>query len=537
MIQDVFLPRKIGTYYLFRSRIVGVEINATDVTATQVSAQGRSQTITKIITVPLLLDSQIEYQVRASEALKAALNQLDPYDELVSVIPSSYVVFKRLTVPFIDHEKIAQVIAFEVEPLLPFPVTSAVFDFIITSIAADKKSAEIMVAAAQKERLQKHLAIFEAAGVKPTAITIDLLSLYALIKKIPAYMAADGIVVVIHINTQATGIAFIQNGNLIMVRTIAKGSAQIAKTISSARGISIDAALEELIRFGIEKTDDTARYEAHRAALNTYLQEILFTCSSSTPENTRIAKAFILGPSAQIPGLLPYASEILQIPCQLFDVAQILDDPHIKLKKNCTLTPQSILSLSAAIPTATMADFNLYPVEEASINRGLFIRQLVSLCLLMLLLFSILGLRFYFQRRSLVNEAVASERETVAALKSRFPDIESTQLVRVIEDASEELKREETTWFAFSSRSRASMLKILLELKTKIDKDALGFLVTKLTITEDSLIIKATVKDHNALKLLEQALRTSTLFKSIEPQTDIDFEMKIVLASPIIKEE
>jgi hypothetical protein len=155
----------------------------------------------------------------------------------------------------------------------------------------------------------------------------------------------------------------------------------------------------------------------------------------------------------------------------------------------------------------------------------------------MLLLFSILGLRFYFQRRSLVNEAVASERETVAALKARFPDIESTQLVRVIEDASEELKREETTWFAFSSRSRASMLKILLELKTKIDKDALGFLVTKLTITEDSLIIKATVKDHNALKLLEQALRTSTLFKSIEPQTDIDFEMKIVLASPIIKEE
>jgi hypothetical protein len=46
------------------------------------------------------------------------------------------------------------------------------------------------------------------------------------------------------------------------------------------------------------------------------------------------------------------------------------------------------------------------------------------------------------------------------------------------------------------------------------------------------LTIKAHVKDYNALKLLEKALRSSPLLASFEPQATTDFEMKITLASP-----
>ena len=84
----------------------------------------------------------------------------------------------------------------------------------------------------------------------------------------------------------------------------------------------------------------------------------------------------------------------------------------------------------------------------------------------------------------------------------------------------------------FSSASRASYLKILLELKSKIDVDALGFVIEKLTIKEGQMILKAHVRDYNALKLLEKALRSSPLLMAFEPQATTDFEMKITLASP-----
>jgi type IV pilus assembly protein PilM len=536
MIQDVFLPHKYGTYYLFSSRIVGIEINATEVIATQVRAQGTTRIIEKIITIPLSSDIQLEHHARATEAVKLALEKVDRYTELITVIPSAYVIFKRITVPFIEPDKITQMISFEVEPLLPFPLSAAVIDFIITATAPDKKSAEVMVAAAQKERIVRHLALFESIGVQPTAITVDLLSLYAITKRIPSYSQLKGIVALIHIGTNATGIAFMHDERLIMVRTLAKGTTQIAKAISTARATSVDAALEDLLRFGIEKTDNTQRYEATRNALRVYLQEIAFTFTSATTDNARVTTTLMLGASDLIPGLLPYAVELLQTPCQLFDIMHVLEDTSVKLKPTVQLIPQAVLSLSAALPTHIMATFNLHPTRDQAGSATLFIKQIFTALTLLILMLGTLGTHSYLQKRALNKEAAASEAEVVAALKGRFSQIDSKQIARAIEDATEELAKEESTWFAFSSGSRASMLKILLELKTKIDKDALGFVIDSLTITESSLIMKASVKDHDALKQLEQALRTSPLFKYIEPQSEPTFEMKITLASSTGKE-
>jgi hypothetical protein len=147
-------------------------------------------------------------------------------------------------------------------------------------------------------------------------------------------------------------------------------------------------------------------------------------------------------------------------------------------------------------------------------------------------LFGILGTHFYLQRRKLANAAQKSEQEAINKLRDQFPTITGNRIERVIEDAREEVNKEESTWFAFSSAARASYLKILLELKSKIDADALGFVIEKLSMQEGHLTIKAHVKDYNALKLLEKALRSSPLLASFEPQATTDFEMKITLASP-----
>jgi hypothetical protein len=238
----------------------------------------------------------------------------------------------------------------------------------------------------------------------------------------------------------------------------------------------------------------------------------------------------MLGASVQIPGFLAYAAEVLKIPCQLFDPATLLDNNIIKIKQHVSLTPPCVLSLSAALPTETMERFNIYSAAQEAGGTRLFVKQIVTASVLFIFIFGTLFTHLYLQRRALSQEMIASEKEVVDMLKTRFPQMEASQIVRVMEDAQDELTKEENTWFAFSSRSRASMLKILLELKTKIDKDALGFVINTLTITEGFLTIKASVKNHDALKLLEQALRTSALFKYVEPQADPTFEMKITLA-------
>lgn len=529
MIKNIFLPERSGSYYLFSSRTIGITINTGTISAVQVRAKGRKRIIEKVISVPLE-NTQTDYSDRVVRTLQTIFNQLDRADHVITTLPSVHVVFKKLQIPFVEREKIEQIIAFEVEPLLPFPLNQAVVDFIIIATAADGKSAEVLVAAAQKEAILAHKALFERAGIKSTEISVDILSLYALITTVPAYTVEGGLVLLI-IGTNTTCVTLIRDGKLSLIRTLPRGTNHIAKMISSELAITPETASEELVRFGVEHNSDQKKADAIRKALSSYFDEIAFTINSFSSEPSSIVSVLVLGPGSHINGLLPFASDLLHAPCQPLNPQLILDNPTIQFKNGETFPIECIIPLSAALRTDLMFDFDLTPMESEEIDNRLFLKQMLVFVILMLIFFGILSTHYFMQRSKLKKEIRASEQQTVTALKERFTQIESTSLADVVEDAEEEVDKEESTWFAFSSAARASMLTILLELKSKIDKEALGFVLDKLTITEDAVLLKARVKDHPALKLFEQSLKNSSLLKNFEPQRDPIFEMKITLPS------
>jgi 23S rRNA U2552 (ribose-2'-O)-methylase RlmE/FtsJ len=87
-------------------------------------------------------------------------------------------------------------------------------------------------------------------------------------------------------------------------------------------------------------------------------------------------------------------------------------------------------------------------------------------------------------------------------------------------------------WFAFSGQARSSVLKYLSDLQA-LDKEGLGLDVSSITINEGVLMLKARVKDYEALKKLEEDLRNSKLFSSVEPQEKTEFSMRINLVKNV----
>ncbi|MGB8367126.1 MAG: hypothetical protein WCD44_02095, partial [Candidatus Babeliales bacterium] len=110
---------------------------------------------------------------------------------------------------------------------------------------------------------------------------------------------------------------------------------------------------------------------------------------------------------------------------------------------------------------------------------------------------------------------------------------EEDDLEEVISIARDEVAQEQETWFAFSGRARSSFLQYLLDLTSNIDRKSLDFSIDSLTIGDGELTLKAKVRDHEALKLLERELRQSKLFSYVEPQDNPNFTMKILLAPTI----
>ena len=537
MIKNILLPEKIGSHYLFSKRIVGIDIGKTDISATVVRASGSSLTIEQTIEMGLETSNATDYTERTVATLKQIMSQVGKVQEVRTALPSSVVVFKELKLPFTTHEKIKLIINFEVEPLLPFSLQDAVIDFIITKQNSEDQSAQVLVAAVQKQHVIKHLELLALAGITPDVVTVDLFSLYALYQAIPEYEQSHATIALIDLGLSATRITYIDNGQLRLIRTLSKGMIHLAKSVGDALGITVGQAMDHIMRFGISTTDWPEYGHAMTTSCTAFWEDIRFTLTSFTlhgsPEHA-IKKLVLLGPGAQLKGLCPFVSELITIPCEIFEPQKINTIPHVHIKNKQVLPQSCIMSTAIALPLPLTELFNLRKGELAASNRALLYTQCITMLVLILLLLGTLVTYSYLQTSRLEKEIASSEEQAVEVLREKFKNSipeDTNELEEALQKAQEELTREEKTWFAFSSQSPALFLKYLLELTSRVDKESLELALEKITITDGVMTLKGRVKDFPALTTLVRELEQSKLFRLPEPQRDIKFDaLKIILA-------
>ena len=99
MIQDVFVPSKIGSYYIFSKRVLGFEITTSYVQATLIYFSRNTISLENSMTIPL----QDQNPTTIVNAIKKIATTIGKYDEVVTSLTSSAVVFKELILPFIGR--------------------------------------------------------------------------------------------------------------------------------------------------------------------------------------------------------------------------------------------------------------------------------------------------------------------------------------------------------------------------------------------------------------------------------------------------
>jgi len=176
MIRDILVPYRVGKYYLFSKRVLSFNVTPVMVQGLLIDYTGYGIQIKNNITINLK-DFSAQSQI---SAIKKIATTIGRYDEVVTSLSSSAIAFKELSLPFLGRDKLDMIVAYEVESLLPFSVDEAVIDFMVTSEDVDKKISTILVAAARKEDLDTHYALFEKAEISLSVITVDLFALYDL---------------------------------------------------------------------------------------------------------------------------------------------------------------------------------------------------------------------------------------------------------------------------------------------------------------------------------------------------------------------
>lgn len=532
MIKNVLFPERIGTYYLFAKRIVGFEITKHHVFATVIYAKGDKRIIEQCVTMKIEQDNGEDVVASTAKTIQKILSKIGKYNEIRTCVSSAHIIYKSMRLPFDEAEKIEKVIDFEVEPLLPFSITEAVIDFVITKKITEQNSSEVMVAAVQKQYITQQIELFSKAGVHPDIITVDLFELYGFYSMISSYRESTGNNILIEINDDITKISCITDGQLRFIRTLPIGIQTVVRQLATELSSSPRDTIEQLERLGFNNQD--AQYaQALQKASNNFINRIQFTLQSFsthvelTAENTHI---YLLGNGATIPGLSTWLHKTLTMPCNLFNPKQITQVDVIS--NNISSIPLgNVISTSVALSSPTTDHINLRQKEFAPSGETLLFKQLLLAGILALTLFGSLFFYSFFQVRKLRNELQASRHEASQALIDLFPQIDQGSIDEMIEEASEETAKEERLWFSFARSAHNSFLSLLLEL-TSLDREGLGLIVEKITIDQNRgiMTLKAQVKDHEALVRLENELAQSDLFSYVQPQDNPNFNMELRFA-------
>jgi hypothetical protein len=486
VIRNTFIPNKIGEYYIFTQRIIGLITKSNRISAVKITRKATDATVELASGFPL------------SEGPIAALDKLGKFNKLHLSLSNQDVIFKELNLPFLEHEKIKMVLPFEIESSLPFPILDAYIDFIITGQDKKNKTTSVMAAITKKSEIETLTAPLKKLENIDSTVTVNAVSSYCLYKQINSKEAS----LLLEVSTNSISISYInKEQRLRLVRTAPKG-------------ISIQ---------------DNPKSESDIKWLT---DEILFSINSfktqllefDDPE--KIIIIWNRPPIEELDSLIYKNTNILS---EHFPISKIQNIKEIKGK--IKITQEEVLAFATAFTTKENASFDLQQTKAALSTKQFILTVAPSLTIIFVLLFSLIFIR-KFKLNSLEKQITQSKQQVLGRLQQTFniTDKKSSRSLSLIAKAAEKIvTEEENLWFSFSKKVRFSYLRYLEELSKVLNKKELGLTINKLSILNETITLQGEVSSYPQLEELYKSLEKSNLFSHIARPEQLKFSIKITL--------
>ncbi|MDP3788642.1 MAG: pilus assembly protein PilM [Candidatus Chromulinivorax sp.] len=504
MIKDIFVPSKIGSYYIFHKRVLGFEVTTSYVQASLINFSRNTVVVENSMSIAL----QDQNQATIINAIKKIATTIGTYDEVVTSLTSSAVIFKELTLPFIGREKIKMIVNYEVEPLLPFSLDEAVIDFLITDENKEKSQTTILVAATRKADVDIYTSYFEKAGVQLHNVTLDMFALYDFYRHTMYVAQAYTSLLLVDFSVDVIRILYIQKGILKAVRLVPYGlSAMINKFDASLEHISLDNILSQDSHIHSQQNKD----QITQHLIYEFSKQITLSVSFFSKQIKNFiapARIICLGAGTQLPGFVDVAEPNCSLPVEILDIKKVALRNNIQINRKIKLDGQHSASLIIPLSATHYGDINFLLGEQRKLHNILLNKQLLTILLLSVA--TLIALYFYsnLQLKKWDIAYEKSRKEMVAAIKDQMAvDVKkNTKRISDIVAAAQTKLDQETKVCSSFSQSNNNFLQHLQELCNNIDRESLGLDLKKLSLEGKEVVLQGKVKDFDALETFEEEL-------------------------------
>jgi Tfp pilus assembly PilM family ATPase len=239
------------------ARFLGIDIGDNALRGALVRTGLRKVEVERYVEIPLTQapnsPGRLPELAEAGQNLLRALPA--PPDSIVAATAGEQTSLRALELPLSAKKRVAEVVPFELEALLPYEPRDAVIDY--QPIGAETDAVRVLVAAVLRKHVTETISALDQAGLSPRELGAGAAALDGLSNLLPE-LRVPGPVLILDMEDHRTDLCFMRSGSCVMARTIALGiedmpaaadelSRELARTLASFRTAGFDTPAQVVL--------------------------------------------------------------------------------------------------------------------------------------------------------------------------------------------------------------------------------------------------------------------------------------------------
>jgi len=297
--------------------LVGLDIGTSSVKAVELKdmGKGRGYQLVSIGMEPLSPEAIVDGAIMDSGLVIEAIqnvftnNRIKGSDVAISLSGHS-VIIKKITLPVMNPDELAESIQWEAEQYIPFDVDDVNIDYQVleNSESAGDGNMDVLLVAVKKDKINDYTSVITQAGKNALVADVDVFALqnaYETNYEAPS----DQLVALVNLGASVTNIAIMQSGSSIFWRDISVGGNQYTDALQKELNMTFEQA--EAAKRGELSGDSHDRVTAIIDAVNEQVgSEIQKTLDffKATSASGPVSLIQVTGGTARTPNLMSHLS-------------------------------------------------------------------------------------------------------------------------------------------------------------------------------------------------------------------------------------
>lgn len=308
-----------------KQQIIGLDIGSHSIKMAQIVEKGKDLVIVKFgmkeLSPESIVDGTIMDRSQVAGVIGDLIAELQLKQKEVAIgVSGNSVIVKRISLPEMGEEELAESINWEAEQYIPFAIDDVNLDFQILGPTQREgaNTMDVVLVAAKKDKINDYISLVTEAGLTPVIMDVDAFALENMFE-VNYELESGRVDALVNIGSTVMNINILKDGLSVFTRDSSVGGNNYTETLQKQLSISYEAAE------GFKRGEDNGMIDMRRGQdiLDTVSEDIASEASRSidffraTTGIENVDRVVISGGSAMVNGFLDIFAEKVGVAVEL----------------------------------------------------------------------------------------------------------------------------------------------------------------------------------------------------------------------------